>query len=357
MIGISVYLARENRRFNREWIKKAHEHGFTAIFTSLHIPEEDPAFYKELLLELGRQAQYYQMDLFADISPESFRHLQIGIDQAGKLAEWGVTGLRVDYGFGIGEMAALSRQLKLQLNASTLTEEVMEALHKAGLYTENTEASHNYYPRPETGLAREYFLQKNQLLKSWNLRISAFVPGDGQKRQPLFEGLPTLEMHRYVSPVYACLDLMENGLVDSVYVGDLSLRDETLAMFPMVKERIIPLRYRGVSLAEFKHIHEYLNGIQTNRIDPARDVIRIEGSRTAFHNRRLQPNNTIGRPKGTITIDNEKYGRYAGEIQITRTDLEQDDKVNVIGRVIDEDIPLLSLIGGGRKCLLQQVNE
>lgn len=357
MIGISVYLAKENRCFNREWIKKAYEHGFTAIFTSLHIPEEDPDSYKELLLDLGRQAKDYQMDLFADISPESFSHLQIGIDHAGQLTEWGVTGLRVDYGFGASEMAVLSRQLKLQLNASTLTEELMETLLKEGLNTKNTEASHNYYPRPETGLAREYFLRKNKFLKSCDIGISAFIPGDGKKRQPLYEGLPTLEMHRYASPVHACLDLTENCLVDSVYVGDPSLSDETLAMFPMVKEKIIPLRYQRVNKAEFEHIHEYLGGIQTNRIDPARDVIRIEDTRAAFHHRRIKPNNTTRRPKGSITIDNERYGRYAGEVQITRTDLGQDDKVNVIGRVIDEDIPLLSYIGGGRKFSLQQVND
>ncbi|MBA4603434.1 DUF871 domain-containing protein [Thermoactinomyces mirandus] len=356
MLGISVYLSRENERFNREWIKRAHENGFTAIFTSLHIPEEDPKTYKELLLDLGMQAKKYQMDLFADISSESLGYLQIGIDHAEQLAEWGVTGLRLDYGFGISEMVTLSRQLKLQLNASTLTEELMETLLKEGLNANNIEASHNYYPRPETGLDREYFLRKNRFLKSCDITISAFIPGDGIKRQPLYQGLPTLEMHRCVSPVHACLDLTENCLVGSVYVGDPSLRDETLARFPMLKKKIIPLRYQAVNKEEFAHIHEYLGSIQSNRIDPARDVIRVEDSRAAFHHSRIKPNNITGRPEGTITIDNEKYGRYAGEIQITRTELEPDDKVNVIGRVIDEDIPLLSYIGGGRKFLLQKVN-
>ncbi len=356
MIGISVYLSKENKYFNREWIKKAYQHGFTSIFTSLHIPEEEPDSYKELLLDLGIQAKNYQMDLFADISPESFGYLKIGIDRAGLLTEWGVTGLRVDYGFGAGQIAALSRQLRLQLNASTLTEKLMETLIKEGLNTKNTEASHNYYPRPETGLAREYFLQKNKFLKSCNIGISAFIPGDGKKRQPLYEGLTTLEMHRYVSPVHACLDLMENCLVDSVYVGDPSLNSETLARFPMVKEKIIPLRYHAINKGEFTQIHDYLDGIQTNRIDSARDVIRIEDSRAAFHHSQIKPNNTVQRPKGTVTIDNERYGRYSGEIQITRTDLDQNDKINVIGRIIDEDIPLLSYIGGGQKFSLQQVN-
>lgn len=355
MLGLSVYLSEENRDFNHQWIKRAYENGFSAIFTSLHIPEEDPKNYKQLLMDLGMQAKKYQMELYADISPKSFGYLQMEIDHAYQLKEWGVTGLRVDYGYSADEMVKLSHQLKLQLNASTLTEELMETLLRKGLDINNIEASHNFYPRPETGLGRDFFIRTNRFLKRYDIAISAFIPGDGLKRQPLYQGLPTLEMHRYDSPVHACLDLTENCLVDFVYVGDLSLSDETLTRFSLLKEKIIPLRFQAIKKEDFAPIHKYLCGVQTNRIDEARDVIRVEGSRAAFNHRRIEPNNTVERPKGTITIDNEKYGRYAGEIQITRADLESDEKVNVIGRVIDEDLPLLSYIGGGRKFLLQQI--
>lgn len=37
-----------------------------------------------------------------------------------------------------------------------------------------------------------------------------------------------------------------------------------------------------------------------------------------------------------ITIDNELYGRYSGELQIVLEKLPEDDRVNVIG-YIDED--------------------
>lgn len=47
-------------------------------------------------------------------------------------------------------------------------------------------------------------------------------------------------------------------------------------------------------------------------------------------------------------MDNDAYGRYRGEIQICRRDLEADHRVNVIGRVIVEDIPLLSLLKPGQ---------
>ncbi|WP_230136734.1 DUF871 domain-containing protein, partial [Peribacillus frigoritolerans] len=58
--------------------------------------------------------------------------------------------------------------------------------------------------------------------------------------------------------------------------------------------------------------------------------------------------NTAARSLGSITKDNDAYGRYRGEVQICKRDLGADHRVNVIGRVIEEDIPLLSLLKPGQ---------
>lgn len=358
MVGISVYLSKENKAFNQKWIEKAAENGFSTIFTSLHIPEGDTASYKELLVHLGNEAKNHQMDLFADISPKSFEYLDMGVNNIDQLQELGVTGIRVDYGLSVEEIVQLSEKIRIFLNASTLTEGFLKKLIENGLNTDNTEAAHNFYPRPETGLSRDYFIQKNQLLKKYHIGISAFIPGDGAKRQPLYRGLPTLEVHRDMSPIQAYLDLAKNGLVDLVYIGDPSLNDETLNKFSYLVDGIIPMRYRGETRPEFVDFHKYLEDVQRNRLDPARDVIRFGQSRIDLHgNENLKPMCTVYRKKGSITIDNDNYGRYAGEIQITRTDLKQDDKVNVIGEVIQQDISLLDFIGGDNRVLLQKIKD
>ncbi|MGQ0419936.1 MupG family TIM beta-alpha barrel fold protein, partial [Bacillus sp. HC-Mk] len=56
MIGVSIYLSKERVEKQEEWLKVAKENGFTSIFTSLHIPEDDPNTYKELIQILGKQA-------------------------------------------------------------------------------------------------------------------------------------------------------------------------------------------------------------------------------------------------------------------------------------------------------------
>ena len=54
------------------------------------------------------------------------------------------------------------------------------------------------------------------------------------------------------------------------------------------------------------------------------------------------------RPVGSLTVDNSRYGRYAGEIQITRHDLPADKAVNVVGRVCQADRVALDLIDAHR---------
>ena len=46
--------------------------------------------------------------------------------------------------------------------------------------------------------------------------------------------------------------------------------------------------------------------------------------------------NCIERKIGSLTIDNYKYARYSGEIQITKRDYGKDERVNVIGNVKDD---------------------
>src|SRR5699024_11291014 len=69
------------------------------------------------------------------------------------------------------------------------------------------EAWHNYYPRPETGLDKLEFINMNKWLKEKGITVMAFVPGEGDLRGPLFEGLPTLEDHRYKHSLGSALEL------------------------------------------------------------------------------------------------------------------------------------------------------
>ncbi|WP_214804779.1 MULTISPECIES: DUF871 domain-containing protein [unclassified Exiguobacterium] len=343
MKGLAVYLSEPLTDEAKDNIRQMRTIGFTSIFTSLHIPEDDPTLYTERLRDLGALARELEMELVADIAPSSLAALGKTWDDAATLIEWGVTGLRVDYGITPKQVADLSRQMMVALNASTLTAEELAAMKAEGLVLEQVEAWHNFYPRPETGLDRDWFHDKNRWLREQGIRVQAFIPGDGQRRGPLHATLPTLEDHRRRSPFACYLELQAS--VDRILIGDPGLSASTMNQFAAYQEGIIVLRATGQS------DDPLLTRVQTNRLDPARDVIRSVESRSSGHpgNGWLEPATVSDRPVGSITIDNLKYGRYAGELQVTKRNLAGDERVNVIGRVIEADRPLLQQIGpGGR---------
>jgi hypothetical protein len=356
MLGISIYLSHENIEKNEQWIAKAKSYGFRSIFTSLHIPEDNSSSYKELLQGLGKQAMAHDMELMADISPKSLSYLGLNYNTITELIRWGVSGLRVDYGLPPQDIAKLSNSMKIALNASTVTEEFLQELLHFGLKEEQTEAWHNFYPRPETGLAMEYVKEKNAWFKQFGIRTMAFIAGDKEKRGPIFQGLPTLEAHRYIRPLQAYLELVK-CYTDKVLVGDVSTEDKSMEQLAQANYGIIPLQYTPFTQDEI--LLNKIEAVHTNRLDPARDVIRSVESRAyaSVEGMRLLPLNTIERARGSVTIDNTLYGRYAGELQITTTDLPQNSKVNVIGKVKEEDLPLLSYIGAGQRFLLQRMKQ
>ncbi|WP_454016003.1 DUF871 domain-containing protein [Bacillus sp. Marseille-Q7846] len=345
MIGVSIYLSKERVKKQEEWLKVAKENEFSSIFTSLHIPEDDPGTYKDLIQILGKQALENEMELMVDVSPKSLQHLGMTYENVEELVDWGVTGLRMDYGITPKEIARVSHKMKVALNASTITDSFWKELLSESIRVENVEAWHNFYPRPETGLAKSFLQKQNQYLHECGIKTMAFIPGDGEKRGPLHEGLPTLEKHRYMRSLEAYLELVQDCDVDKVLIGDISGSLESVQEIASASRGIIPLRYK--SFICDKEVLKVVERVHTNRLDPARDVIRSVESREE-HKVMLQPMHTISRKKGSITIDNELYGRYAGEMQVATHDLPVDEKVNVVGMVVEEDLSLLPFVGAGK---------
>jgi hypothetical protein len=322
LIGISFYL---NDPRAEERIALAGRYGVKRAFTSLHIPEEsgDLACRAKSLLQ---QAKACGIEVYADVSHRTPAHL--GVESLQALKSLGVVGLRLDDFYDDEMIIGLAADYKIALNASIVFEEDLAALLAGGLCADQLIAWHNFYPRRETGLDVAFFHRQNSLFKQFDIPVFAYIPGDGEKRGPLFEGLPTLEKHRDVDPFVAALELFQAG-VDGVYIGDPEISSGLLEkLMDVDQHNLIKLRIKGFRSGEY-----------CLRPDLSRDVLRLMDTRSSGP---VPPMNIAVRPKGTITMDNDRYGRYRGEVQITLTDLPADERVNVIGKVIPEDVPLLS---------------
>lgn len=352
MFGFSVYLNDWSQE-KEKYIHKMADCGFKGIFTSLHIPEDDVSKYLDRLTNLSEIARRRNLKLMIDISGDALKHVGLSVDRPLNILESGINGLRMDDGMSWKAIARLSDRLTVGLNASTLTESDYQQLMKYHADFSNIEAWHNYYPRPETGLDEGWFLEKNRWLKSKHFKITAFAPGDSELRLPLYETLPTLEIHRHQSPLASALSLMNNYLVDCVYIGDPGLSDVSRDQF---REYLCnnALLLHAASIC--KKWNPYIYREHQNRMDPAKYAIRSEQSRMMNRHEDIQPENTASRRrKGSITLDNNLYKRYKGELQIVKEELPFDIKVNVIGQIIDKDLPLLELIQSGTKFKISDI--
>ncbi|MBM7587758.1 hypothetical protein JOC86_004332 [Bacillus pakistanensis] len=331
MIGISVYLSDDSAE---KQILRAAELGIRNAFTSFHIPEESGTLVDKArkLLSLFNDNGF---DVYADVSHKTPEVL--GVSSLKALKELGVKAIRLDDEFTPEEVVNLSKSFTLAINASTLSlREVREWLN-IGLDPENLIAWHNFYPRPETGLDYASFIVQQKMFDELKIPVYAFIPGDREKRGPLFKGLPTLEDHRSTNPYLSAIELNSLG-VKGIFIGDPDFSNELLGKLTRFDhEDLIELGYTGDA---------ELEGDYQLRPDPGRDVLRLLDTRTKEN---VTPRNTFERHRGTITQDNDEYGRYRGEIQLVKRNLKADSAVNVIGKINESDLPLLDLMNPGQK--------
>lgn len=336
MLGFSVYLNQAVTEERAQWMKTMKDAGFTGVFTSLHIPEDDVTQYLSRVTELGQICQRLGLQLTADVSAAGMQRMGIDISDTAQLTKLGITALRVDDGFSMANVAELSRKIPIALNASTISEVDVQELTKNQADFKHLSAWHNYYPRPETGLDETWLKTTNQWLENHGFTIVAFVAGDAELRGPLHAGLPTLESDRKQLPLAATLKLLELLSVDDVYIGDAGLSSDSCTQFKQFFQHDI-MRLTVQTTSEL-----LTQSLWHNRPDVARDVIRLEEGRRRIH--QVTPSQMVKRSVGAITLDNDDYGRYVGELQIVKHELPANRCVNVIGQVMASDLALLSWI-------------
>lgn len=340
--GFSVYLSSFDRQ--REMLERSSGTG-SSVFLSLHISEEFGPGYCEKALEVCRFLSDRGYRTIADVSRKTMDAFGEA-DLAELASRLGVWGLRVDYGLDDDEICALARRLPVVLNASTTTAESAARIAAAG---STVMAMHNFYPRPETGLDDAFFRATTQALRAAGLKVLTFIPGDEVLRGPLSLGLPTLERHRGLPPSACLADFATHFEVDGVFVGDVSVTArEQERMRAFSQEGII--RLPAVLYGRYQKLY---GRVFTCRADSPAWLVRFAESREySTMGEPVPPANCVERVRGAITLDNADYGRYSGEIQLIRSSLPADPRVNVIGAVFEAYHLLADCICNGTKFVL-----
>lgn len=345
LTGISIYPGLNNSLDeNVNLITIAAKSGCTRIFTSLHIPEASYSRLQNEFNTISAAAAAHQMDIISDVSPRTLEFLNIDELDFTSLAALGVKTARLDYGYppeDIADFTHNSAGIKIQLNASTITAEFLQALRGAQADFRQIDALHNFYPRPGTGLSERFFQQKNALLHAFGIRTGAFLPSFKRPRLPLQAGLPTLEIHRTMSVELSARHLNALGC-DTVFIGDCLPTADELTAINSTKSGTVELTIQLQT--DDAAVRSLLGHTFTTRADEAQCSFRAQESRELLADITIAPHNTTSIQRGSVTLDNSDYGRYKGELQISKTDQTADDRVNVIGQIPPTELFMLNYL-------------
>ncbi len=322
MIGISVYAGMDNSIEEiLQYMEKANDLGIDLLFTSAHIPEVKKNFMKdfETILNLSTKLGFTTI---VDISKGYFDQLDF--------SKYKIDYIRLDYGFTLEEAAKMTQKhdFGISVNATTFDKNQIEEFIKYGGKVGKINACHNFYPRKHTGISEELFIEKNKIFNECGIKTMGFISSHYRRRGPVYEGLPTLEKHRELNPIISAQHLLQLGL-DYIIIGDSMASTEELEILSSIRKDIIllPIELKDnlteVELDLLQHVH-------TNRSDPGEYVIRSQESRLIKKGKIIPNNNGIARNTYSVTIDNEKYNRYEGELQILQIGLPSDERVNVV---------------------------
>lgn len=350
-IGISVYPGLDSRKSLEESVALAIKENLKYLFLSLHIPEADQTTFSEDLEYVLSLSRKNHINVIADMTPETKKLFGKKVSCFHKA---GISILRLDDGFLPHEVADLSYDSDLALNASTLSYNDLDALCSAGCDFSRITGLHNFYPRPYTGLGPRDLYHKNELFHHYRITTGAFVAAANHGRGPLHCGLPTLETTRNTD-IYKATRLLRLLGTDEVFIGDSRATQKDIQDLKSgAYESTDCIRLPIVPQGDKSLVEKIVNIPFLSRPDRACNVIRVNRMRTNVFKDISVPINadTTVRRRGDITVDTGAYGRYNGEIQVITTDLPADSKTRLVARIKEEDTWLLDGITENQSFML-----
>lgn len=173
-----------------------------------------------------------------DIAPAIFDKLGISYDDLNFFARLGADGIRLDEGFDDNKEVMLSYdpeglaiELNMINNVAYLENILSYEANEPFIY-----GCHNFYPQEGSALSYDFFVSCSQRFKRPGIKTAAFVTSQSAKFGPwdVNDGLPTLEMYRYLPLELQARHLFATGSIDTVIIGNAYASEEELKQLAAV---------------------------------------------------------------------------------------------------------------------------
>lgn len=348
--GISVYPEHSTMEKDLAYIEMAAKYGFTKIFTCLLSVEEPAEVILERFGSWIRKARELGFIVGVDTNPEVFAHLNAKPYDLKIFADMGVKIIRLDGHFSDREDIALTHNpygIAIEFNASSNIS--LDLMLERGADIHNMVTCHNFYPQKYTGLSWDRFMKFTNKYKALGLNVAAFVSSNNQDTfgpWPVYEGLPTCEIHRGMQTELQARHLLATGKIDDILIGNAYAAEEELRALSQIDTSRITLRIdmdKGILPEEEKILFSYPH---FDRVDTSEIIIRSSIGRIDFKNIQIserKPEKKSLQP-GDIVIVNDNLPHYRGELQIIKKEVPFQPYWNYAGKVREEERMLLDLI-------------
>ena len=342
---------------SEEYIKKvkktidlAVKYKFNEVFTSIHLPEYSLEEQLESFKIIGSYAKLNNLEVTVDIGGHFIDEVLSDEEALFILKNIPFDFVRLDYGYSIEQCKSLYDKLNFKgfvINASIYNEQEVDNQVKNLKEIDNNikiRACHNYYVRQESGLEETFAIKQDSYFTKYDIPIYYCVPTYSNPRGPLCDGLCTIERHRHKTIADIITDLYINYGLKAFMMADEWLSEDEFKQVeeildkltsPLNKIEDIEVKFMNNVSEEEKNIvlkkHEF-------RYDSSSYFLRSQSSRQmAEFAHKIKKNRLEKRVVGSITIDNELYKRYSGELQVVIKECNGDEKVNVVAKVCNRD--------------------
>lgn len=350
MLAISLYPDKTTLEEDIAYLELARGLGYRHVFTSfLQIDPQNPARSVARIKESCRAAAERGFGITLDIHPLVFKVLDCPPTELSYFNDMGVTRLRVDSNFDGKTEAAMTRNpygIGIEFNMSN-NNPMLDLAESYGADTTRLSGSCNFYPQRYTGMTLQAFLAVAERYRAHHLRSGVFITSQRAEVScwPICEGNCTLEMHRDLPIHLQARHLKMLNAVDDWIVGNVFAPADELAAVADEYRRERPL-INVVMDPEASELERTLvcGERQRYRGDTSPYMIRSCDGRRSHARQSLPAHLNAPVRRGDVLVLNEDYGQYKGEVQIALMDRPASPRVNVVGRVVSDQLILMDAL-------------
>ena len=346
-LGISLYPEHSTPEKDYAYMQLAAKYGFKRIFTCLLSVNKPKEYIIEEFTDFMNKAHELGFEVSVDTAPYVFEHLGVQPDDIRLFADMHVDIIRLDGHFDDYLDNLITHNpygIKIEFNGSS--DANVDGLIKHGADPNNILICHNFYPERYTGLGWNTFVKFNKKWNDLGLHTAAFVSSNAKNTYgpwPVFNGLPTLEIHRglpidvQVRHLLAC-ESIHDILIGNAYADEAELK--AMSEVDLTKTTIGIETVDGLSDEEH---HILFDMIHNGRTDSSDVMIRSSRPRNFYKETNIPARECDQKTfkRGDVLIVNDNLAYYRGECEVVLQEMENDGQRNLVGHIPANEMIIL----------------